>query len=219
MLQVLTARVFFLLLFIQPTLSGKAVYVSDGDTFVFASPNGKKIKVRIDGVDCPESHQDHGLEAKQFVVNEILNKQVSIEILDTDRYGRKICKVYYGSGKELGKELLKKGHAWHYKAYNRDHELAALETHARLTRQGLWAKNSPLPPWEFRKSGPVLTAGRSANSQKPAVSDMVLICNGASSYAYHRKVCQGLRKCGSETISIPLSQARREERKPCGYCW
>jgi endonuclease YncB( thermonuclease family) len=31
-------------------------------------------------------------------------------------------------------------------------EYLATETAARVTRQGLWADNDPLPPWEYRKA-------------------------------------------------------------------
>ena len=69
---------------------------------------------------------------------------------DTDRYGRTIAFVFVGS-KDLNKELLKAGLAWHYKKYSRDPELAKLEFKARSKRVGLWKEPNQIAPWEWRK--------------------------------------------------------------------
>jgi len=43
------------------------------------------------------------------------------------------------------------GWAWHYKYYSDDPALASHETTARQQRKGLWAGDSPIPPWNWRR--------------------------------------------------------------------
>ena len=69
---------------------------------------------------------------------------------DTDRYGRSMAFVFKGD-KNLNKELLSAGLAWHYKKYSRDPELAKLEFQARSDRRGRWNEAEPVPHWEWRR--------------------------------------------------------------------
>ena len=45
---------------------GKCVGVTDGDT-ISVMHNGKAEKIRLNGIDCPESHQDFGAKAKKYM--------------------------------------------------------------------------------------------------------------------------------------------------------
>jgi micrococcal nuclease len=213
-MQYLVSLYFSLYILLQTSITGKVVYVSDGDTFNFITLTGNKIKIRVEGVDAPEGLQEFGLEAKEFVVNEILNKIVRLEVINTDRYGRKVAKVFY-DGKDLRKELLRNGYAWHYKAYNKELELANLEIKAMDEKKGLWAKNNPMPPWEFRKHG---RHGPLVNDI-PTPGTKVLVCNSSASFAYHNRYCSGLKQCKSGVTEISFEKARETGRKPCGFCW
>jgi endonuclease YncB( thermonuclease family) len=42
------------------TSTGKAMDVADGDTITVLTQSGEKVKIRLAGVDCPESFQFHG---------------------------------------------------------------------------------------------------------------------------------------------------------------
>jgi endonuclease YncB( thermonuclease family) len=49
----------------QPqTITGKVVGVSDGDTITVLDAGKRRHKVRLDGIDAPESNQDFGSRAK-----------------------------------------------------------------------------------------------------------------------------------------------------------
>ncbi len=201
--------------------TGQIVHVSDGDTFHMVTPANDKIKIRLEGVDAPEALQEFGLEAKAFAIGEVLNQKVRIEVIDTDRYGRKVARIYYGNGKDLSKEMIKKGFAWHYKAYNKETELADLENEARKKKVGLWAKKDPIPPWEYRKFGnrsPSMDL-KPSNASKKSQPDLVLVCNSSGSYAYHKQQCRGLRQCSSGVTEVTIATARKAGKKPCGYCW
>lgn len=97
------------------------VRVVDGDTFV-ASVDGKDIKVRLIGVDTPESvatgrnaykNCEEGKTASNFTKSLIEGKTVSLEydVGQTDKYGRSLCYVYLEDGRMLNKVLLEEGYA------------------------------------------------------------------------------------------------------------
>ena len=132
-------------------IAGTVGYVSDGDTFHLITVDGEKIKVRVADIDCPERSQPFGFEAKEFVIDEIRDRKVTIEVKGTDRYGRTVAFVIY-NGKNLSEQLLINGLAWHYRKYSDLESYAELEAGARAEKIGLWADNKPIPPWEYRKS-------------------------------------------------------------------
>ena len=128
---------------------GKVVGVSDGDT-IKVLKDGKQVKIRLASIDCPEKGQPYGKAAKKFTAEMVAGKIVKIWETDTDRYGRIVGFVFVGD-RNLNKELLSAGLAWHYKHYSRDPELAKLEFKAKSARIGLWSETDPIPPWEYRR--------------------------------------------------------------------
>jgi len=133
----------------QQTFSAKVVGVSDGDT-VTVLLGQETFKIRLNGIDCPESKQAFGTQAKQFASDMVFGKTVTVKVYDKDRYGRLVADIIIGE-KNLNRELVKAGLAWHYKAYSKDQSLAQLEQEARQARRGLWADKAPVAPWEFRR--------------------------------------------------------------------
>jgi endonuclease YncB( thermonuclease family) len=128
----------------------KVVRVIDGDTIVVLVTQNEQIKIRLEGIDCPESDQDYGSRAKQVTSDLCFGKQVKIIQSGTDRYNRILAFVYIGDVC-INEELLKQGMAWHYKKYNQDENLAQLEWTARNNKVGLWSMKNPIAPWDFRK--------------------------------------------------------------------
>lgn len=130
-------------------LTGKVVSIADGDTFTMLV-NNEQIKIRLHGIDCPEKAQDFGNVAKSFLSEMIAGKNVEVEKLDSDRYGRTIGMVTI-DGVNVNEELLKSGLAWHYKYYDKNPEWAKLEETARKEKKGLWVQSNAIPPWEWRR--------------------------------------------------------------------
>ena len=75
---------------------------------------------------------------------------MSVKVTGQDRYGRLLGDVLV-KDKSANRALLAAGLAWHYRYFNKDKTLAALEKDARAKQQGLWADKSPVPPWEWRR--------------------------------------------------------------------
>lgn len=143
---------FFLTVFLfqQEIFQAKVIGITDGDTIIVLTKDKKQVKIRLEGIDCPEMKQDFGTKAKQATSDRCFGKQVSIHKSGVDRYGRTLAYVYVGD-KCINKELLKLGMAWHFKKYNGDQELAQLEILAREKKVGLWSQQDPIAPWDWRK--------------------------------------------------------------------
>ena len=55
--------------------SGKVVHVADGDTITVLK-DGKRIKVRLYGIDTPEKAQWYGQNAKTFTSAQVMGKRL-----------------------------------------------------------------------------------------------------------------------------------------------
>ena len=96
--------------------------IADGDTF-YVAREGKKVKVRLIGVDTPESvapaesgkeNTEEGKKAAEYLSKLILSKNVYLEFdLDTyDQYGRLLAYVYLSDQETMVQEvLLSEGYA------------------------------------------------------------------------------------------------------------
>jgi micrococcal nuclease len=147
-----------LLLFLLPVAAtpgsiqayqAKVISIADGDTITVLQGT-IQIKIRLYGIDCPESHQAFGNKAKQFTSSLVFGQRVRVKPVTKDRYGRSVAWVYSDS-KCLNEELLKVGLAWHFKKYSTDKNLSDLEIEARQKRVGLWSDPKPVAPWEYRR--------------------------------------------------------------------
>lgn len=137
------------------TLYGRAIWIIDGDTFILINrEDSKAYTVRLYGIDAPESKQPYGKEATLALIRLIGRKMVEVEVIDTDRYQRKVGKVYVGRKRKhlVNLEMVIIGAAWHYVFYAKDDkELSEAEEKARQKASGLWDDPDAIAPWEWRK--------------------------------------------------------------------
>lgn len=125
------------------------VKVVDGDTLVVLM-NGENWRIRLHGVDAPESGQPFGRQARQAVVALALGRSVTVREVGRDQYGRILADVVLPNGRVLNEELVRVGLAWWYCRHSTDARLAELEREARAARRGLWGDANPVAPWDFR---------------------------------------------------------------------
>jgi endonuclease YncB( thermonuclease family) len=149
MMKISLILVLISLLTVDETYKAKVIGVTSGDAIVVLLDNNKQVKVRLEGIDCPELKQEYGDSAKMATVALCFKKRVRVETVGLDHYGRTLAFVYVGDVC-VNKELLRKGLAWHYVEFNSDPELAQLETEARNNKVGLWQQPEPIAPWDFR---------------------------------------------------------------------
>nr|XP_010921062.1 uncharacterized 38.1 kDa protein isoform X2 [Elaeis guineensis] len=129
--------------------------IADAGYRVITGPKGeetlaRKYRIRLRGIDAPESSMPYGKEAKEELVKMIQGKHLKVYVYGDDRYGRCVGDVYC-NGAYIQEQMLKKGLAWHYAAYDQRPQLATWEKEARAARVGLWASSHPEKPWEWRK--------------------------------------------------------------------
>ena len=137
--------------------TGKVVHISDGDTAkIVRSDTGQQIKVRFAGIDAPEKKMPYGKAAKKFVASLIAGKNVRVEPLTIDRYGRTVGYIWLGDN-EINLKIVAAGYAWMYRRYapkpkSRAAEYERAEESARTNKLGLWNDPNPIPPWEWRRA-------------------------------------------------------------------
>jgi endonuclease YncB( thermonuclease family) len=100
-----------------PVYSGKVIKVYDGDTITIASKmpydNSPlyRFHVRLNGIDSPEIKGKNPDEknvaklAKEFVSSLVLQKTVTLENIQNDKYGRILADVYF-EGKHINNLLI-----------------------------------------------------------------------------------------------------------------
>lgn len=127
--------------------------VSDGDTFSVQLDSGLFAEVRLNGIDAPELAQPFGEESKNYLNQILVDKKMFIVAREKDKYGRYLGNVYVHY-ESVAEKMLAAGMAYHYKDFNQDKTLAALEQQAKNQQLGLWSlpENERLAPWEWRQN-------------------------------------------------------------------
>ncbi len=133
------------------SIHGQIVRVSDGDTVVLLDEDKTQHRVRLDGIDCPESKQAYGTKATLYVREKLGKGKVSVYYNKKDRYGRLLGILVNSKGENINELLLVNGLAWHYKQYNKNPLYAQLEEEARAKQLNIWSEKNPIEPHEFRK--------------------------------------------------------------------
>jgi endonuclease YncB( thermonuclease family) len=142
------------------TLTGKVVSVHDGDTLRVLDAAGTQHKVRLQGIDAPETKQAFGTKARNRLADLTMGKAVTVRVHGRDRYGRTLGTVE-AAGQDANRQMVADGLAWHYVEYSKDAGLAAAEREARAAGRGLWADKAPVAPWKWR-------AGEKGRKREPA---------------------------------------------------
>lgn len=126
------------------------VAILDGDTIIALSSSHQQTRCRLYGIDAPEKSQPYGNRSKQSLSDLIYRKQVDVEAMGSDKYGRTICRISVG-GYDINRAQIERGMAWAYRRYTTDPTYLAAERSARAAARGLWQDKEPVPPWEYRR--------------------------------------------------------------------
>ena len=144
-------------------IEGIVTRVTDGDTIQVTDHLGTRIKVRLYGIDAPETAkgnlpgQPHGEASHRALTEKTLSRQVRLDVLDIDKYRRLVSLVRIGT-RTINREMVAEGHAWAFRKYL-DKEYAAdyLSLEAAAAGQG-----------RAGASGSSTPRSRHGNSGKPA---------------------------------------------------
>ena len=86
---ILTILISFLFTSYAYSFEGIVILIADGDTITVVH-NGKPEKIRLYGIDTPESKQAFSSHAKNLTYAMVYHKSVNVEPVTTDRYGRTV---------------------------------------------------------------------------------------------------------------------------------
>ena len=140
------------------TWQGVVTHITDGDTLRvrpigFALGSNSKpdtVRIRIDGIDAPESCQLYGTQSAAALKKRLLSKQVTVTSKRFDDYGRDVAKVTIDNI-DVGGWMVQNGHAWSYHYRFSKGPYGAEEKAAERDRLGLFADASAVEPKVFRR--------------------------------------------------------------------
>jgi len=148
------------------TVTGTVTKVSDGDTIHLTTPEQTILKVRLYGIDAPETDkindhtgqvnipgQPYGDESWKALENKVMGKQVKLNILDIDKYRRMVGMIYL-DGRNINLEMVREGYAEAFIEYLKEpyrSEFLKMEKEARSMKRGIWSLPIYERPREFRK--------------------------------------------------------------------
>jgi endonuclease YncB( thermonuclease family) len=159
----LTIRILFLVALLlavfscssAASLEGKVTEVFDGEDLAVFS-QGHLVKVKLVAVASPDQKQSYAGIAHQHLSDLILNKYVVVRYSSL-RDGYIVGQVMLGN-LDIGAQMLRDGVGWYNKLD--DASLSEVERQvyqgsqdaARNEHRGLWQEQSPVSPWDYRKS-------------------------------------------------------------------
>lgn len=134
------------------TWTGWVSWVMDGDTVLLVRDGQHEpVKLRVDGIDAPETCQPGGAEARDAMIRLALRKSVSVVDLGHDSYGRQLGRLSV-DGLDLGAEMVRSGMAWAYRFRTGHGPYARLQRQAQSQKIGLFAApDAAMSPPVFRK--------------------------------------------------------------------
>lgn len=134
--------------------SGRVTHVTDGDTlWVQPLRGGKPRKIRLDGVDAPEICQPYGAVARDRLAQLVAGRSVRIMPRHHDDYGRLLARVSL-QGQDIGRWMVRHGHAWSHRYRRLPGSYAPLEARARGQHLGLWQLPAEMPRQFRQRHGP-----------------------------------------------------------------
>jgi len=207
----------FFLSFLIPCLcwgwQGRVVSVAEGDTIIVLH-EGKRERIRLYGVDCPEKGQQFDDNAKQFTSDLVLGKNVDVQQATLDEHGRMVGIVSV-DGVVLNKELVKYGYAWVHKqscTKRLCREWSQLEDEAKSKRLGLWILSVAIPPWEFRHFQSTI------KSDEPGERSITIYHGDVTSHVFHAPKCDEFNCKNCIVVFRTREAAMRSGYKPCSRC-
>jgi len=139
--------IIFLILnsFVSFSINIKVKRVIDGDTFEVETGE----KVRLIGINAPESKDIFGIESKMYLTSLVEGKIVNLisdeNNSDKDRYNRLLRYVFIDSV-DINKKMIQDGFAFAYLKYSffKSEEYKTAQLEAKENKKGMWADNDTI---------------------------------------------------------------------------
>ena len=115
-----------------------------------ADQGSRRVKLRLEGIDAPESCQPWGPQATAALRERVLGRRVQVPEQGHDRYGRALGDLMLGE-EDVGAWMVRQGHAWSYRTHGESGRYDREEDLARQAGRGLFSQTDPMRPYVFRR--------------------------------------------------------------------
>ncbi len=142
------------------TVTATITRITDGDTVQAITAEGTKLKVRLYGIDAPETQKGNkpgepfGNASKDYLASLVSRRSIRVEILDIDRYRRMVA-ILWLAERNVNQEMIAAGMAEAYVEYLKKPYRAPFiqaEQEAKAQGRGVWSQGSRYErPSQFRK--------------------------------------------------------------------
>ena len=159
------------------------IRVIDGDS-VEGNYKGEWVRVRLYAIDAPELDQPGGPECAEHLSRMIgASGAITLEVMDVDRYGRKVGLLYPSASHKrnsLNLRMVREGFAYAYTNFGgADLGVRVAEMDARESRRGVcWTDSvrGGTRPWVYRREQTGRRRGRDSQGDDPvSVRGFVII--------------------------------------------
>ncbi len=155
---------------------GENVVKATSDTKAEAKPKSeqkqKQKSSRQSYTYAPEINQAYGTQSRDNLIDAALHKKAKVRVFEADRYQREVAQVSVGTI-DLNLMQIRDGAAWHYESYAKKQQsktaytdYSAAQKQAKEKRKGLWKKDNPQAPWQFRRQNYEQQNGNKKQSDK-----------------------------------------------------
>ena len=115
----------------------------------------RPFTVRLYAIDAPELSQPGGTASRAHLQSLVRRGGLRMELVDTDRYGRRVALLYRGRRgrrRSVNLAMVQDGMAHWYRRYGgRELGFERAEAEARARRRGIWRHRAGAQrPWDYR---------------------------------------------------------------------
>jgi len=142
------------------TITATITKITDGDTVQAVTSEGTKLKVRLYGIDAPETAkgkipgEPFGNDAREYLTSLVSHQTVRVEIRDIDRYRRMVAIIWLNE-RNVNLEMISAGMAEAYGEYLKQPyrtPFIQAEQGAKAQGKGIWSQGSNYErPSQFRR--------------------------------------------------------------------
>ena len=161
----------------------------------------RPFPVRLYAIDAPELSQPDGTTARAHLQSLVRRGGIRMELMDTDRYGRRVALLYRGRRgrrRSVNLAMVQDGMAHWYRRYGgRELGFDRAEAEARARRRGIWRHRAgPQRPWDYRAEQRNRRQPAGQRARRPlrrlTLAAVLLLILAAAIYAAAR--CEPLRQ-------------------------
>jgi len=202
---------------VNKTMAARVDSIVDGDTVHVQLADGRKLTVRLDGVDTPETGEPFAAQARNATRVLLFDRQVQLTVTDVDRYDRLVGRVRLGTT-DASVELVNAGLACHFTRYSADPVLAAAQLAAKDAHRGFWAVGVQKPQ--------CVTGGAAAKPATTTAAPATTTASKAngpfhgnvSSRVYHSSSCKNYSCKSCTAVFESEDAAKRAGYRAAGDC-